>query len=226
MHWDEVAHPLPPLFILAFTEYPVENFHSIIGDQTSPHSTPQQITNTCCSIFASKLRQASKLETNFSSNEKLLTFQKSAQSSGSINKHFKNITIKPNNSYSTNPMDDEKRERMSLFLFENMCKSKMVLPCGFHLSPGPPKNWNQFHLEIAIFLLVENKMIQIVASLRVVGIPIKWHVFHTGHVQSNKKISDVMFAKMLEKQNIFSPSSKRHKIKSSDTSTKDDDNSS
>ena len=32
-------------------------------------------------------------------------------------------------------MDDEKQERMLPFFFENMCKSKMVLPRGFHLSP-------------------------------------------------------------------------------------------
>ena len=43
--------------LLAFTEYPVEYFHSIIRDQTSPHSTPEQKTKTCRSIFASKQRQ-------------------------------------------------------------------------------------------------------------------------------------------------------------------------
>ena len=45
-------------------------------------------------------------------------------------------------------MDDEKRERMLPFLYENMCKSKMVLPCGLHLSPfeelepDPPRDCN------------------------------------------------------------------------------------
>ena len=60
-----------------------------------------------------------------------------------------------------------------------------------------PKNWNQIRSEIVIFLLVKNKMIQIGASLRVVGIPLKWHVSQTG--QSAKKVSDALFAKMLEK---------------------------
>ena len=42
-----------------------------------------------------------------------------------------------------------------------------------------------------IFLLVKNKMIQIGASLRVVGIPLKWHVSQTG--QSAKKVSKAIF---------------------------------
>ena len=48
---------LPFRTLLAFTEYLVEYFHSIIRDQTSPHSTPEQITKTCRSVFASKQRQ-------------------------------------------------------------------------------------------------------------------------------------------------------------------------
>ena len=60
------------------------------------------------------------------------------------------------------------------FLFENKCKSKKLSLEDFisHL----PKNWNQIRSEIVIFLLVKNKMIPIGASLRVVGIPTKWHV--------------------------------------------------
>ena len=40
--------------LLAFTEYLVEYFHSIICYQTSPHSTPDEITRACRSIFALK----------------------------------------------------------------------------------------------------------------------------------------------------------------------------
>ena len=60
LYWEKIGHPLLTTFqnpLLAFTEYPVEYFHSIIRDQTSPHSTPEQITKTCRSIFASKQRQ-------------------------------------------------------------------------------------------------------------------------------------------------------------------------
>ena len=83
------------------------------------------------------------------------------------------------------------------------------------------KNWNQIRSEIVNFLLVKNKMIQIGASLMVVGIPLKWHVSQTG--QFAKKVCKAIFRENASKvkQSVFSPSSKRHKSKSSDTSTKD-----
>lgn len=62
----KIGHPLLASFrnsLLAFTDYLVEYFHSIIRDQTSPHSTPEQITKTCRSIFASKQRQANFRQT-------------------------------------------------------------------------------------------------------------------------------------------------------------------
>lgn len=69
----------------------------------------------------------------------------------------------------------------------------------------PSKNWNQIHSEIVLFLLVKNKMIQIGASWRAAGILFKWPVFQTGRVLSaSKKIPDVMFAEMLNKQNRLS----------------------
>ena len=122
-------------FVLAFTEYPVENFHSMIRDQASPHSTPQQITNTCCSIFASKLRQGTAtFRQTFLPTKIFVLPRNQLKAAESLTNIFKNIISKPNNSYSANSMDDEKRERMLPFLYENMCKSKMVLPCGLHLS--------------------------------------------------------------------------------------------
>ena len=53
----KMGHPLHATSLLAFTEYPVHYFHSLIRNHTSPHSTPEQITKTCQSIFASKQRQ-------------------------------------------------------------------------------------------------------------------------------------------------------------------------
>ena len=117
-------------------------------------------------------------------------------------------------------MDDEKRERMLPFLFENISVSQRKFFFADSIS-HLPKNWNQIRSEIVIFLLVKNKMIQIGASLRVAGIPLKWHVSQTG--QSAKKVSKAIFRENASKvkQSVFSTSSKRHKSKSSDTSTKD-----
>ena len=82
------------------------------------------------------------------------------------------------------------------FLFENISVSQRKF---FHADSIShlPKNCNQIRSEIVIFLLAKNKMIQIGASLRVVGIPLKWHVSQTG--QSAKKEFEALFAKMLEK---------------------------
>ena len=57
LYWEKISHP----FLLtlksstvSFTEYPVEYFHSVIRDQTNPHSSAEEITKICRSIFASK----------------------------------------------------------------------------------------------------------------------------------------------------------------------------
>ena len=141
LYWEKIGHPLLATFrnsLLAFTEYPVEYFHSIIRDQTSPHSTPEQITKTCRSIFASKQRQENFRQTflppkNFllSRNQLKSSKLKAAEVLKTI---FENIINKPHSSYATKPTVGEKREWMLPFLFGKKAVSDKVLPCGFHLS--------------------------------------------------------------------------------------------
>jgi len=142
LYWDKIAHPLLAAFrtsLVAFTEYPVEYFHSIIRDQTAPHTTADQITKTCRSIFASKHRQQNFRETFLPPKNYVLSRNqlKSAKltAAEALKNVFENIISKPHSSYFTNSVVGERREWMLPFLFGNKLKSEKVLPCGFHLSP-------------------------------------------------------------------------------------------
>ena len=60
LYWEKISHPLLLTLrssIVSSTKYPVEYFHSIIRDQTNPHSSAEEVTKTCHSIFASKHQQ-------------------------------------------------------------------------------------------------------------------------------------------------------------------------
>ena len=60
LYWEKISHPLLLTLKSSFvssTKYPVEYFHSIIRDQTNPHSSAEEVTKTCRSIFASKHQQ-------------------------------------------------------------------------------------------------------------------------------------------------------------------------
>ena len=57
LYWEKISHPFLLTLkssIVSFTEYPVEYFHSVIRDQTNLHSSAEEITKTCRSIFTSK----------------------------------------------------------------------------------------------------------------------------------------------------------------------------
>lgn len=141
LYWDKISHPLLAALrtsLVAFTEYPVEYFHSIIRDQTAPHSTPDEITKTCRSIFASKQRQENFRETFLPPKNYVLSRNqlKSAKMKVAemLKNIFANIIGKPNSSYATNSTVGEKREWLMPFIFGNKFKCDKVLPCGFHLS--------------------------------------------------------------------------------------------
>ncbi|XP_068741106.1 uncharacterized protein [Montipora capricornis] len=230
LYWDKIGHPLHHTFrnsVLVFTEYPVEYFHSIIRDQTSPHSTPQQITNTCRSIFASNQRQKNFRQTFLPTKNYVLSRNqlKSAKlkAAEALKNTFHNIISKPNSSYSANATDKEKREWMLPCLFGNKFKSNKVLPCGFHLSPS-----EELEPDLLRECDLPNCQRQNDMNWRVFkGCGQSFHVVCVSnltcpicqegiqrHVRENAKKA---------KQAIFSTSSTRHKRTSSDTTTNTDD---
>ena len=49
LYWEKISHPFLLTLkssIVSFTEYPVEYFHSVIRDQTNPHSSAEEITKS------------------------------------------------------------------------------------------------------------------------------------------------------------------------------------
>ena len=49
LYWEKISHPFLLTLkssIVSFAEYPVEYFHSVIRDQTNPHSSAEEITKS------------------------------------------------------------------------------------------------------------------------------------------------------------------------------------
>ncbi len=143
LYWTKIGHPLLSALqnsIVAFTEYPVEYFHSIIRDQTAPHSTADQITKIARSIFASKEGQQNFRQTFLPAKSYILSRNQlkgaKLKAAEVLKGIFGNILSQPNACFSKQPTVGEKREWTLPFLFGNKPKSDKVLPCGFHLSPN------------------------------------------------------------------------------------------